>query len=381
MHNLNIVHNWTRVLPENCIIQYVKFESDWIIIGLYCSDSIEEISIDIVSGRIQRRKSSELELIGYAEFRKNFYVITCYKGLNKRLWNRIEKSLNSKVICRQNTCVTASLKPNRVLEVKVIDARNEEIESINIENTYDFQIGSSLSLVVLTTTGIRQEYSSTLLIDPSTISIIDHISGFGGYVVESTDYVLVYGFSRGGYVTKIYDYHGEEVFEINGVPVLIPFNPLAYRVHRDKLFEFKLIAIIDRNDVKAINPYDFSIVFTSIKPPFTRGVLNIDVETYSLIVYSVLWNKPLIIKYDSNGTPLVISPQISSLRYGLFTNKIAAIYVERERGETRLYSIRDNIMVHEESFGPGVFPLVIKGDTIILTDSRKISSYSMERAW
>lgn len=375
---MGIVHNWSRVLPENCAIQYVKQESDWLVIGLYCTDSFEEVSIDIINGKIQRRSSSEPELIGASEFRRNFYVITCYKGLNKRVWSRVEHSLNSKTICRQNVCVVTSMKPDRSLEVKLVNAKNEEVESISIENTYDFQVGASLNLIVVTTTGIRVENSSTVLIDPATLSILDYVNGFGGYVTESTDYLLVYGFSRGKYVTKIYDSHGEEVFEIDGIPVLIPFNPLTHKIRRNMLFDTRFIGIIDKNDIKIIDPVDFSILLTIIKPPFTRGVLSVEPDMHVVTVYSVFGNKPLIIKFDSTGTPVSISHEINNLRYGLFTSKAAAIYIEREFGETRIYSIVDNLHIHEDSFGPNVYPLTMRGDVVILTDSRKVSSYSLE---
>lgn len=375
---MSLVHNWSRSLPGNCSIHYVRFESDWIILGLYCTDSIEEISVDIINGKLQKRRSSEAELIGYSEFRKNFYVVTCYKGLNKRLWNRVERSINSKIVCRQNICVVANLKPERTLEVKIIDVKNEDLETINIENTYDFQIGSSLDLISITTTGMWQEHSATVLIDPATVSVLDYITGFGGYVVESTDYLSIYGFSKGKYITRIYSSHGEEVLEIDGIPVLIPFNPLTYRVHRDKLFETRLIGVVDKNDIKIVDTSDFSISATFIKPPFTRGVINVDLEMYSIMVYSVFSSKPLIIRYDPNGVPLMISHEISGFKYGLFTNKIAAIFVERKDVETRVYRIIDNMLVHEDSFGPGVFPLIARGDTVVLTDSKKISSYSLE---
>lgn len=375
---MSLIHNWSRNLPRDCNIHYTRFESDWVIFGLYCTESIEEISIDTISGKLQKRRSSEAELKGFSEFRKNFYVLTCYRGLNKRIWNRVERSLNSKIICRQNICVTASLKPERVLEIKIIDIKNEDLETISIENTYDFHIGSSLDLIAVTTTGIRQEYSATVLIDPATLSVLDHLTGFGGYIVESTDYLLIYGFSKGKYVTKMYSSHGEEVLEIDGIPVLVPYNPLTHRVHRDKLFDTKFIGIIDKNDIKIVDPSDFSIILTCIKPPFTRGVLSVDLEMYSVTVYSVFGNKPLIIKYDSSGAPVFISHELSGFRYGLFTSKMATIYVERGYGETRVYRIVDNMLIHEDSFGPGVFPIFVRGDTVILTDSKKISSYSME---
>ncbi len=373
-----VIHNWSRQLPENCELHFFRVTTDQIVLGLYCSDYLQELRVNTINGKIELGDRRKPELKGKVEMRKNFFIVSCYQGLGKILWNRVERGLNTKVLCKMEICIIATMNKDRELEVKIVDKRNEELDRIRIANVYDFHIGASDELIILSTTGFTEESNTVTIIDPATVSIVEHVPGFGGFVLSSSEHVFVYGYKEGGMITKVFTGEGEEVLETEGIPVLPPYNPFAYPLIHHGMFSTENIIIMDRNEIKVFDPYDFSLIYTALKPPLTRGVINVDINEPSMIVYGILTGKPYLIKYDHAGVVKWISHVLRDFVYALTSDKIIAMYIRSLGGETRIYRIAGNTLIHEESFAPHVFPLLVRGDTVILTDSRIISSYSIE---
>ena len=373
-----MIHNWSRQLPENCELDYFRIISDQIMIGLYCRDYLIEVRVNAINGKVEIGERKRPELRSRVELRKNFYIISCYQGKDRVLWNRIERGLNTKVLCRMEICVIATLNKNRELEVKIVDKRNEEIDRVRINDVYDFHMSSSENLIVVSSIAVSEEANTTLIIDPATASIVDHRTGFGGYSLADLEHVLVFGYHGESVITKVFSSEGEEVLESEGVPVLPPYNPFPYPINPRGDFSGNYITLIDRSEIKVFDSYDYSLIYTALKPPLTRGVIDVDVEEPSTTVYTVLAGKPYIAKFDHMGNIRWISHILTGFTYALTSDKLVAVHVSRGGGETRVYRIEGNALIHEESFGPRVYPILVRGDTIILTDGRIISSYSLE---
>ncbi len=372
-------HEWSRPLPSGCEIYSVRIHGEWIDLSLYCSDYISQILINIINGRIQTKERKGLELKGVIERRGEFYVATCYRGYENKLWNKVLRGLNLRFLCRTEICVSALMKPNRDVEITIMDKDGETIDIMTITNVYDYDMKASSSLIVLTTKGYREESTSTLLIDPATASIIDHITGFGGNVLASLDHVFVSGFRENRIVTKVFSSDGEEVLEIDGQPVIPPYNPIAYQIPGSERFEAKNIVVMDRYEVKVFDTFDYSTIYTVLRPPFTRGVIDIDHEEYSIVTLSHIMGKPFILKYDFNGVVKWVSHIVRDLYYALVSNQLVAMYTRTPHGgETRVYRIEDGTLIHEDSFGYDVYPLVVRRNNVLLTNEKVVSSYTME---
>lgn len=374
-------HAWTRALPSNCSLDAVRFREEYIELRLYCSDSMTLYMVNFISGKVDIRRAGEPELRGVVERKREFRTLICYKGYGNRAWSRIYRGLNAKMICRKDVCVTANLKPNYALDVSVMTGNGDVLESITIGGVYHFEVVGAENLIVVTTRGVRADSTITMLIDGSTGSVIDHITGFGGSAVSSLDYVFVYGEYEGKIVTHGYNNDGEEIIPggEEGLPILPPFNPISHKVPNSEIFEIKQVVIMGRNELKLYNPEDYVIEYTLIKPPFTRGVFNININDYTAAVLAQIMGRPLIINYDFKGRVKWISHIVRDLRYAIISGNVVAIYTHNGRnGETKIYSVKDNTLVHEESFGPNALPLLVRRSSILLTDGRIVASYLME---
>jgi hypothetical protein len=162
-----------------------------------------------------------------------------------------------------------------------------------------------------------------------------------------------------------------------GVPILAPFNPIPHSIPRMEGFTPRILAIMDRLEIKVYNQYDYSIDYTFIRPPFTRGLFNID--EYSASVLASIMGQPVIVNYDFKGRIKWVSHLIKDLKYAIISSNLVALYVERGgRGETRIYSIKGDMLQHEESFGPNALPIIARRSHIVLTDGRVVAAYAME---
>lgn len=373
-----IIHNWSRHLPEKCEIRSFKITAEQIILDLYCSDYVQELRLNTINGKIELGERRKPGLRGKVEKRRNFFIISCYQGINKILWNRVERGLNTKVICKMEICVITTINKDRVLEIRIVDKRNEELDYITIPNIYDFHVSASEDLIAISTLGYSEDSNTIILIDPATVSVIEHVTGFGGYVLSTLEYIFIYGYRGNSLFTKIFSGEGEEVLETEGIPVLSPYNPFASPSRLPYMFSIENIVVMDRNEIKVFDIYDLSQIYTALKPPLTRGVIDVNINEPSIIVYGILTGKPYLIKYDHSGIIQWISHILKDFIYALVSDKIIAMYVKSFGGETRIYRINDNTLIHEESFAPKVLPLLVRGDTVILTDGRIVSSYSLE---
>lgn len=374
-----MTHEWTRPLPSECSIFSIRFRREWLDIELYCREGIVESSINTLNGRIELKDRREPELKGVVERKGEVYVATAYRGFGNKLWTKTLKGLSVRFLCKTELCVLSILKPNRELEASLLDKDGETIDTVVLRSVYDYDLRSSHSMIALSTIGFGEESTSTLLIDPSTASIVDHITGYGGYVVACLDHVIVNGYRDNRAVAKVFSSEGEEVLEVDGKAVLPPYNPFVYQLDGSERFEVKKIVLIDKYEVKVFDPYDYSMIYTVSRPPFTRGVLDIDVEEYRIVSLSHLMGKPLILEFDFRGSVKWVSHVIHGFRYGLVSSDMVSLYfIGDEGGETRIYSIEDNNLIHEDSFGGNVYPIALRKNRVILTNEKLISSYVLE---
>ncbi|ADI31693.1 hypothetical protein [Staphylothermus hellenicus] len=376
-----IRHAWSRALPSNCSLDAVRFREEYIELRLYCADSMTLYTVNFISGKVDIRRIGEPELRGAVERKREFRILTCYKGYGNRAWSKIYRGLNTKMICRKDVCVVANLKPNYALDISAVTSNGDVLESVTVGGVYHFEVAGSDNLIVVTTRGIRADSTTTMLIDGSTGSVIDHVTGFGGSAVSSLDYVFVYGEHEGKIITHGYNNEGEEIIPggEEGLPILPPFNPIPHRVPGSEIFEVKKVVLMEKNFLKLYNPEDYVIEYTLLKPPFTRGVFNINIHNYSATVLAQIMGWPFIINYDFKGRVIWSSHIIRDTIYGIVTGNIVALYVDNGKiRETKLYSVKDNTLVLEESFGPNALPLLVRRSNILLTDGRVVASYMME---
>jgi hypothetical protein len=378
---LPLRHTWTRALPSNCVIDNVRFREEYVALRLYCKDSMVEYLINFISGKVDTRKIGEPELRGIVERKREFRTLICFKGYKNRVWSRISRSLSTKMICRKDVCVIADLKPNYALDITVLTGSGDVLESVTVSRVYHFDIAGADNLIAVTTRGVRAESTITMLIDGSTGSVIDHVTGFGGSAIASPDYVLIYGEHEGKIITHGYNNDGEEIIPggEEGLPILPPFNPIPHKVPGSDIFETKRIVFMGRNELRIYNPEEYVMEYTLVKPPFTRGVFNININEYTITVLAQIMGWPLIITFDFKGRIKWLSHIIRDLRYALVSGSVIAMYVHNGvRGETKIYSIKDNTLIHEESFGPNALPLLVRRTSILLTDGRVVAAYTME---
>jgi len=357
------------------VITGLKNIGEFIEFKLYCKDKVQTVKLDTIHGKMEFGDSKKPGLIGRVEYRRGLYIVSCMEGLDKIAWSRVEKTLNAKIACRYDICVLATLNDKHVLTIKLIDKSNEELDEVNLENIYDFHIGGSEDLLVVSAISHTMEYNSTLLIDPTTVSILDHVTGFGGYILASLENTFVYGFKQGLLTTKVFSIEGEEILETTGIPVLPPFNPFSYPIGEYQLYSTPYIVIMDRNELKVYDPFDYTIKFIGLKPPLTRGVVNVDPDHGDIVVYASFTNKPFIAKFNIDGSIDWISHIIYGFRYALVSSGIVAVCLNNM--ETRIYRVSEPVLIHEDSFAPA-YPIFARGNTIILTDGKLVSSYTLE---
>ncbi|ABN69365.1 hypothetical protein Smar_0252 [Staphylothermus marinus F1] len=376
-----IRHTWSRALPSNCSLDAVRFREEYIELRLYCADSMVLYTVNFISGKVDVRRIGEPELRGVTERKREFKTLICFKGYGNRAWTKIYRGLNTKMVCRKDVCVIANLKPNYALDINVVTGNGDVLESVTVGGVYHFEVVGSDNLIAVTTRGIRADSTITMLIDGSTGSVIDHITGFGGSAVSSLDYVFVYGEHEGKIITHGYNNDGEEIIPggEEGLPVLPPFNPIPHKVPGSEIFEVKQVVLMGKNFLKLYNPEDYVIEYTLLKPPFTRGVFNINVNNYTAAVLAQIMGMPFIINYDFKGRVVWISHIIRDTIFAIISGDIVALYVDYGKmRETKIYSVKDKTLVLEESFGPNVLPLLVRRSNILLTDGRVVASYMME---
>jgi len=375
---LTLTHEWTRYIPEHCDIYSVISSGEHLLLNLYCRDYVVEAKLNIVTGKLEFGERKKPVLRGRVEFRKDLFLVTCFYGKDRVLWNKVEHGIGAKIACRMDICVVSSMSKERVLAVKVIDNRGEVLDQLTVPNVYDYHVASSENIIAVSTIGFSEENTVTLLVDAATASIVDYRSGFGGYAVADLDHVYVYSYRAGNAVTKVFDNNGDEVLESDGIPVLPPYNPFAYRAN--KLFDHgpSHIVIMDKSTLKIYDPSEYTLITTMLKPPLIRGVMRVDVEKPSVVAFTSFMGRLYLAEFAFNGEIEWVSHVLPQLSYGIASNKLVALYVERETGETRVYRISDGMLVHEDTFAPNVYPLAVRGNQVVLTNNQLISAYTLE---
>ncbi len=368
---------WVRTLPENCGLDGISFQDEWIVLKLYCKDEQKNMLIDFLSGKTSIRSLGEPELRGKVEHKREFHTLFCYRGYKQRTWNRIIRGLNVKMVCRKDICVVGIVHPDYNLEVQIYSGSGDLLEKIGIGRVYHFDIVGSDNLIVVSTAGFTRDETATVLFDGSTGTVVDYYTNFGGYAIASPDMVYVIGREEDRVFTRGYNNDGEEVINDEGLPVLIPYNPIPHQIPGMDKFQNKGLAIMDRFEVKVYNTFDYSIDYTVLRPPFTRGIFYID--EYNMAVLASMMGQTVIINYDLKGRIKWVSHLVRDLEYAIVSPNLIALYVKRKgRGETRIYSIDENTLRHEESFGPNAMPVIARRSHIVLTNGRVIAAYSME---
>ncbi len=368
---------WVRTLPENCGLDGIGFQDEWIVFRLYCRNEQKNMLIDFLSGKTSIRSMGEPELRGRVEHRREFHTLFCYRGLKQRVWNRIIRGLNVKMVCRKDICVTGIIHPDHSLEVQIYSGNGDLLEKIGVGRVFHFDIVGSDNIIVVTTMGFTREETVTILFDGSTGTVVDYYTNFGGYALSSPDMVYVIGREEEALYTRGYNNDGEEIINDEGIPILIPYNPIPHQIPGMERFQSKGLIILDRMEVKVYNTFDYSIDYTILRPPFTRGVFYID--EYNIAVLGSIMGHSVILNYDLKGRIKWVSHLVRDLEYAIVSPSLVALYVKRNgRGETRIYSIDENTLRHEESFGPNAMPIIARRSYIVLTNGRVVAAYSME---
>ncbi len=370
-------HIWTRGLPEDCRLEGISFRDEWITFKLYCRKEMKSMTIDFLSGKTNVRSLGDPELRGAVEHKREFHTLFCYKGYKHRVWNKIIRGLDVKMMCRKDICVVAMVNPNYSLEVHTYSGSGDLLEKIGLGRIYHFDVVASDNLIAVTSAGMGEEGNATILFDGSTGTVIDYYTGFGGYAIAMPDMVFILGKSEDTWITRGYNNDGEEMIHDEGIPILPPFNPIPHQIPGMEGYQSRITALMDRHEIKIYNMVDYSIDYTFIRPPFTRGLFSID--EYNTTVLASIMGNSLIISYDLKGRVKWASHLIRDLKYAVISTNLVAMYVERGgRGETRLYSINERILKHEETFGPNAMPIMARRSHIVLTDGRVVAAYAME---
>ena len=373
---------WSRTLQRNCRIDAIRYQYEWIELRLYCREQYLNYRINSISGKVEIRRLDHVPLRGTVDHRREFHTLICYRGLENRAWTRIVKVVNAKMVCRKDICVAALAKPGLILEINIFSGNGEILERFTISGVIDFKIVASDNLLVVTTRGIRKQGTITLVIDSSTGSIIEHLTGFGGNAVANIDYVLVYGEHEGKMITQGYNNDGEEIIPggEEGIPVLTPFNPFPTMIDEQAImFESKQIILMGKNELKLYNPEEFLVEYTFIRPPFTRGVLNLNIHENTASVVARIMGRPVIATYDINGKILWVSHSVKNLIYSLITSEIVGMAVKEDGiWKTKVYRIKGNSLELEKILAPNVFPIYARKDNIIVTDGNVVALYRVE---
>ncbi len=369
---------WQYKIPDECILDGLEHRGEWLNLELYCRDDVRKVSIEIASGRAVSRGGSPLELRGVVEFKRDYYILRCFYGYGNRVWSKIKSAVNAKIMCRGETCVIGLLKPNYSLEVDIVNRAGTILESITLGNTLDFDIGGSRNLIVLSTISPYPEHSTVLLIDATSNTVIDEITGFGGRVVSSPSRIIVNGEHEGRYYARIYSDEGEELAYDEGVGVFIPYNPYPFQIPGIELYDEKLIVITDLFTIKVYNITDLNLEYTFIKPPHMRAVFNVDPESNTVTTLSRINDQPLIVNYSFKGEPRWQTHIVRGVSRVLHSTSLIALFDEFYRNETRIGVIKAPVVIEEERFGPGVEPLLVWGRNIVLFDGEFIRAYVYE---
>lgn len=371
--------DWKRTFPDGCIIRGIKNEDESIIFNLYCSDKEIDIAINVNNGRQTIKEQRETGLLGTLESRESVHIATCYRGLGNRAWYKVYRGVITKFCCQQTLCIQATLNKERVLDASILDKNGETIETLRFSNVFDFSIDSSRDIMALSITGINIESSHSILIDLSTVDIVEELERFGGRILSTMDHLLIYGFKEHGLTyTKVFDKKGEEVLEIEGIPYLPPYNPLPIPVHGALKFTSGSIVVADKHTVKIVSPRDYSIITIYVKIPFTRGVFYVDLEENSMISLSNLMGKVVLIKHDARGVVDWVSHILREVAYLVASRSIIVMNTKGLGGETRVYQVSGKTLIHIDSFPPNVLPIIALGDSIVLTDGRVVTRYVIE---
>ncbi|MET1159596.1 MAG: hypothetical protein ABWW65_01420 [Thermoprotei archaeon] len=375
---MNIVRNWTTTLPEYCGIESIRFESEWIILDLYGKGNEAKIALNTINGKIQKREVREPGLKGFVEKKANEYIISIMKGCNNKLLSKVIRGLNVKLMCKQDLCIIAHINRERVLTITLISRDGSIIDELKIGKVYEFDIASTASVLALSTIGVNEETTLLLLVDPSTKSVIERLTGFGGFLLPSLDFIIVYSYIENKPFSKIYTENGEELFEIDGLPTLPPYTPFPRHTNQ-YLCEPHKIVFITKNDIRVVNSRDFTLENILPKPPLMRGVVDVDSRSYVITGFSKISGLPLLTQYLVTGDIKWFIHATNSFSYALASQRLIAIYSRSPLNETRIYALDDNGMpLYIDSFAPNVFPLIVKENTVILTDIKMVSSYSIE---
>ncbi|MCD6301304.1 MAG: hypothetical protein J7L82_04460, partial [Staphylothermus sp.] len=373
---------WSRTLEKNCIIDAVKYQYEWIELLLYCKDQYLSYRINSISGKMEIKRLDRVPLRGKVGRRREFYTLVCYRGLENRVWTKIVKVLNAKMICRKDICIATLAKPGLVLEINIFSGNGETLEKFTINGVMDFKLVASDNLIAVTTRGDRRQGTVTIIVDSSTGSIIEQQTGFGGGAIADMNYVLVFGEHEGKVFTQGYNNDGEEIIPggEEGLPVLIPYNPFPAMIDDQiSMFESKQIVLMGKNELKLYNPEEFLIEYTFIRPPFTKGVLSLNVHKNITSVIARIMDRPVVATYDINGKILWISPTIRNLKYALITSEIVGMAVkENDVWKTKVYRIKGDNLELEQIFAPNVLPIYARKDNITVTDGNVIALYRME---
>jgi len=376
---LPVTHVWTRKFPDYCSLDGFSIDGEWLIIKLYCVDKMIEYRINSISGKTSINTLDEVELRGAVERRREFITFQCFKGYKKKVWGKIVRGLDAKMECRKDICVAAILSPNYTLEIQVYSVHGDILETIGLGKVFSFDIAATENIITVTTHGFTEDNTASVIFDASTGAIIDELSRFGGYLVSSPDIIFIISEQEGKLYCRGYNNDGEEVISDEGVPLFIPFNPIPHRIPGMDRFSSKQVAVMDRNEIRVYNLIDYSIDYTVTRPPFTRGVYNINPDDLSVTALSVIMGMPVIANYDFRGGIRWSSHIIGNIYYALVASDIVAVHEQMKRNTvTRLYKIKDGYLLQEEVFGPNVMPIIARKSYILLTDGRLVASYMLE---
>lgn len=371
-------HDWTRKLPENCIVKSIDLEGENVVFGLYCVDKEIDIAVNILNGKVNLREQREPGIKGSLTKGLDTTMVTCYRGLNNKLWTKATRGLATRFICENDLCILAVLQKDYTLDVSFLDKNGETVDTAKFSKVYDYQLASSQDIIALTTMGFTSEDSHTMLIDTSTMSIIEEMEGFGGFAQSTKHHVLIYGFKETQLYTKIFDKRGDEVLEIEGQPMVPPYNPVPQFTQDGFKFEPKAVPIVDKHVVKLVSLTDYSIFNVFIKLPFTRGVFDVDLVENTLITMNNIMSKPVLIKHDVRGGIDWVSHIVREVVYLVSSRSIVALNTRMFNGETRIYYVQGRHLAHLESFSGNVKPVLAYGDAVILTDNKLVSRYAVE---
>ncbi len=368
---------WERRVPDNCGVEAVSRRSEWLVLRLYCREDMRELKIDSGSGRTSVRILGEPELRGWVEWRREFHTLRCVRGYGVQAWNKLVRALSVRMVCRKDICVAAYMKPHNNVEIDILGRNGAALETVNLGNILDYQLQATDNLIVFTALGVDESFTTTMLIDASTASIIDDIPGFGGLVVTSPELAFVAGEHEGRIYTRGFSNDGEEILVDEGLPILVPTNPYPHMVPGGEFRSPEQLVIMDRHSLKVYNIYDYTMEYTVMRPPRTRGVFDISPDAGSVTTLSIHGDSPVIANYGFQGEVRWMSHIVRGVTRVLHGASLVAVYDGAWRRETRIYRIRPPGLGLETVLSPRVEPLLIRGNTVIVFDGYTVAAYEL----